>query len=191
MIATPQSTRFTPSEYFEWEAKQAMRYEYFDGEVFATAGGTLAHADIALNVATYLKEALKGHCKVRNSDAKVGITQSGPFLYPDVSVSCDERDRTAQKFSRYPCIIIEVISPSTEAYDRGGKFSLYRRIDSVKDYVLIGSESKTVEVFHRNENGEWMFVAHEAEGEVSLASVDVTIPIDSIYEDVNLSGSDE
>ncbi len=128
--------RLTPQEYLEWEAQQPLRYEYFNGEVLAMAGGTLPHGDIALNLASLLRESLRGHCKVRNSDAKVGITDSGPFTYPDLSISCDERDHTARQFIRYPCVIIEVLSPSTEAYDRGGKFALYRRLSTLQEYVF-------------------------------------------------------
>lgn len=150
------------------------------------AGGSLPHADIALNVATILRAHLQGRCKVRNSDAKVGITDDGPFVYPDVSVTCDERDRTAQKFSRYPCLIVEVVSPGTEAYDRGGKFTLYRRLETLKEYVLVGSEAKTVEVFRRNDEGNWAFIPYGKGDEVELTSVGMTVPIESIYEDVTL-----
>ncbi len=135
MIATRAHSSLTPQEYLAWEVQQPLRYEYFDGDVFAMAGGTLPHADIALNIASLLKSAVQSPCKVRNSDAKVGITADGPFVYPDVSVSCSEQDRTAQKFAQQPCLIVEVISPSTEAYDRGGKFALYRRLESLQEYV--------------------------------------------------------
>lgn len=184
MVATHPQGRLTPRDYFEWEAQQPLRYEYFEGEVFAMTGGSLPHADIALNIATILRSHLRGRCKVRNSDAKVGISDEGPFVYPDVSVTCDERDRTAQRFSRYPCLIVEVISPGTEAYDRGGKFALYRRLESLKEYVLVGSEAKTVEVFRRSSAGEWLFVPYGEGAEVELASVDLRIAIDEIYEDV-------
>jgi Uma2 family endonuclease len=190
MIATAELHRLTPEEYFEWEAQQELRYEYFDGEVFAMAGGSLPHADIALNVASILREHLRGRCKVRNSDAKVGITETGPFTYPDVSVSCDERDRTAQEFTRYPCLIVEVLSPSTEAYDRGGKFALYRRLESLQEYVLVGSETRTVEVFRRDQQGGWMFLPYGEGDEIELTSVGLTIPIAAIYEDVTLAQSE-
>lgn len=190
MIATRQSSHFTPQEYLDWEAEQAQRYEYFEGAVFAMAGGSLPHADIALNIASLLKSALTGsRCKVRNSDAKVGITSDGPFVYPDVSVTCDERDRTAQKFSSYPCLIIEVISPSTEAYDRGGKFALYRRLESLQEYVLVSSETKNVEVFRRNEQGVWTFIPYGEVDSIELLSVDAKIDVASIYEDVALKSS--
>jgi Uma2 family endonuclease len=190
MIATAERHRLTPEEYFEWEAQQELRYEYFGGEVFAMAGGSLPHADIALNVASILRERLRGRCKVRNSDAKVGITETGPFTYPDVSVSCDKRDRTAQQFSRYPCLIVEVLSPGTEAYDRGGKFALYRRLESLQEYVLVGSETKTVEVFRRDQQGAWMFLPYGEGDEIELTSVGLTLPIAAIYEDVTLAQSE-
>lgn len=186
MVATQQPRRFTPEQYFPWEAQQPQRYEYFDGEVFAMTGGSLPHADIALNIASALRPHLKGRCKVRNSDAKVGITGSGPFVYPDVSVSCDDRDRAAQQFSRYPCLIVEVISPSTEAYDRGGKFSLYRRLDSLQEYVLVGSETKTVDVFRRTSQGEWIFIPYGNSDSIELTSIGATIAMDDIYDDVRL-----
>ena len=187
MIATQQHPRFTPQEYLDWEEQQTLRYEYFDGEVFAMAGGTLPHADIALNIASLLREPLRGRCKVRNSDAKVGITAEGPFVYPDVSVTCDQRDRTAQKFSQYPCLIVEVISPGTEAYDRGGKFALYRRLESLQEYILVGSETKTVEVFRRDQQGRWVFIPYGENDEITLNSLEVTLEVDDIYEDVVLT----
>lgn len=127
---------------------------------------------------------------MRNSDAKVGITEDGPFIYPDVSVSCDERDRTAQKFSRYPCLIVEVVSPGTEAYDRGGKFTLYRRLDSLKEYVLVGSEAKTVEVFRRNGDGSWVFIPYGLRETIELASLEIRVLMEAIYEDVVLEQVD-
>lgn len=186
MVATHQNHPLTPQDYFEWEAQQQLRYEYFDGEVFAMTGGSIPHADIALNIATILRSRLQGRCKVRNSDAKVGITDDGPFVYPDVSVTCDQRDRNAQKFSRYPCLIVEVVSPGTEAYDRGGKFTLYRRLETLEEYVLVGSEAKTVEVFRRDDEGRWTFIPYSEGADIELTSLSVTLSMDAIYEDVAL-----
>ncbi len=190
MVSTSQYPSLTPQAYFEWEAQQELRYEYFDGDVFAMAGGSLPHADIALNIASLLRSQLRGRCKVRNSDAKVGITDLGPFVYPDISVTCDERDRTAPKFSRYPCLIVEVISPSTEAYDRGGKFALYRRLETLQEYVVVGSESKTVEIFRRDAEGNWMFIPHQENDEILLTSTGVIVSMAEIYADVVLEVSE-
>lgn len=186
MVATPQPTPLTPQEYFDWEDQQDLRYEYFDGAVFAMIGGSIPHADIAFNIASLLRAQLQGRCKVRNSDAKVGITDNGPFVYPDVSVTCDERDRTAQRFSRYPCLVIEVISPSTEAYDRGGKFALYRRLTSLQEYVLVGSERRMVEVFRRGPQETWQFTAYDKTDAIVLTSLGLTLSMAAIYEDVVL-----
>ncbi|MBP0011982.1 MAG: Uma2 family endonuclease [Roseofilum sp. SBFL] len=183
--------RLTPQDYLEWEVQQPLRYEYFNGEVFAMAGGTLPHADIALNLASLLREPLRGRCKVRNSDAKVGITDEGPFTYPDISISCDERDRTARHFIRYPCVIIEVLSPSTEAYDRGGKFALYRRLSTLQEYVLVSSETKTVEIFRRDAVGEWRFIPYSEGDTIELMSLGITLSLNAIYEDVVVELEDE
>lgn len=183
--------RLTSQEYLEWEVQQPLRYEYFNGEVFAMAGGTLPHADIALNLASLLREPLRGRCKVRNSDAKVGITEDGPFTYPDLSISCDERDRSARQFMRYPCVIIEVLSPSTEAYDRGGKFALYRRLPTLQEYVLVSSETKTVEIFRQNDVGEWRFIPYSEGDTIELVSLGITLSLNAIYEDVVLELEDE
>jgi len=190
MLATHKIPHLTPQEYFEWEAQQDIRYEYFDGQVFAMTGGSLPHADIALNLASLLRQSLQRRCKVRNSDAKVGITDTGPFVYPDVSVTCDQRDWTAQKFSRYPCLIIEVLSPGTEAYDRGEKFSLYRRLESLQEYVLVGSETKFVDLFRRSQAGEWTFIPYVEGDDIELTSVGLTIPVNLIYEDVLMLQND-
>jgi Uma2 family endonuclease len=187
MIAAREQPRLTPQEYFDWEAQQPERHEYFDGEVYAMAGGSLPHADIALNIATVVKRHLAGRCKVRNSDAKVAMSENGPFTYPDVSVSCDDRDRAAQQFIQHPCLIIEVLSPSTEAYDRGGKFKLYRRLESLQEYVLVGSETQSVEVFRRNPSGSWEFMAYGEGDEVMLTSVGLTVAVEAFYEDVVLA----
>jgi Uma2 family endonuclease len=191
--------RLTSQEYLEWEVQQPLRYEYINGEVFAMAGGTLPHADIALNLASLLRELLRGRCKVRNSDAKVGITDEGPFTYPDLSISCDDRDsrtetlceRTARQFIRYPCVIIEVLSPSTEAYDRGDKFTLYRRFPTLQEYVLVSSETKTVEIFRRDDVGEWRFIPYSEGDTIELVSLGITLSLNAIYEDVVLELEDE
>jgi Uma2 family endonuclease len=186
MIAAYKSPSLTRQEYLAWEAHQIERHEYCDGEVFAMAEGSIAHADIALNIAATFKQHLAGRCKVRNSDAKVGITEDGPFTYSDVSVSCDAADRAAQQFIQSPCLIVEVLSPTTEAYDRGGKFKLYRRLTSLQEYVLVGSETQSVEVFRRNPSDSWEFTAYGEGEEISLSSIGLRVPIGAFYEDVVL-----
>jgi Uma2 family endonuclease len=187
MIAARKLSRFTPQEYFDWETQQLERHEYFDGEVYGMAGGTLSHGRIGLNIGATLRSHVRGKgCTTFNSDCKVGITEHGPFTYPNISVSCDDGDRSAQNFIQSPCLIIEVLSPSTEAYDRGGKFKLYRSLSSLQEYVLVGSESQSVEVFRRKASGSWEFMAYGEGDEVTLSSIDLTVAIGVFYEDVVL-----
>jgi Uma2 family endonuclease len=130
------SPRFTPAEYFAWEEQQLERHEYINGEVYAMSGGTINHSDIAGNFLSLLKAHLRGSgCKALNSDARVNILESSHYVYPDLSVTCDERDKSTTQYITYPCLVVEVLSSSTEAYDsstktlcdRGNKFKLYRR----------------------------------------------------------------
>ncbi len=193
MIAQPQYQLMTPQEYLEWEEQQPVKYEYINAEVFAMTGGTIPHNDIALNLASALKNHLRGKgCKVQMADAKVGVSPQGPFHYPDVMVSCDPRDQRARKVIYHPCLIVEVLSPSTEAFDRGKKFRHYRRIDTLKEYVLVDADKTDVECYRLNENGKWEFTSYSVEEttedptqiEVHLTSIDFRCPISLLYEDI-------
>ncbi|MBD1865185.1 MULTISPECIES: Uma2 family endonuclease [Trichocoleus] len=185
MIASPESRYSTPEEYLEWEAQQPLRYEYVGSEVFAMTGGTVAHNTIALNLAAALRGHVRGGpCRVFMADVKVQAQAQGPFYYPDVMVSCDERDRSAVRLIQYPSLIVEVLSPSTEAYDRGGKFAQYRRISTLREYVLINAETAEVECFRLNAAGKWELNPYGEGEEVYLESLDFSCPIALIYEDV-------
>jgi Uma2 family endonuclease len=191
MVATPEPKYMSPQEYLEWEEKQPIKYEYINGEVFAMTGGTLAHATIAGNLFYQLKNHLRGgSCRHFVFDAKVGVSEKGPFHYPDVMVSCDEQDRNADKAIYHPCLIVEVLSPSTESFDRGKKFQQYRRISTLREYVLIGAEQMNVEVFRLNDRGIWELYTYAEGEEIYLSSVDFRCAIALLYEDVVLE-SDE
>ncbi|MBW4489934.1 MAG: Uma2 family endonuclease [Trichocoleus desertorum ATA4-8-CV12] len=185
MIASPKSRYFTPEEYLEWEAQQPLRYEYVGGEVFAMTGGTVAHNTIALNLASMLRGHVRGGARrVFMADVKVQAQAQGPFYYPDVMVSCDDRDRSAVRLIQYPSLIVEVLSPSTEAYDRGGKFAQYRRIATLREYVLINAETVEVECFRLNAAGKWELNPYSEGEEVYLERLDFHCLIALIYEDV-------
>ena len=193
IIAQRQPQLMTPQEYLEWEELQPLKYEYINGEVFAMTGGILPHNSIAINLTTALKNHLRGSgCKVFMADAKVGISPSGPSHYPDVMVTCDQNDRTARKIIYHPILIIEVLYPSTEAFDRGRKFGNYRRIDSLREYVLIDADRMSVECYRRNQQGKWElspYIPEETgtnglELEIDLQSVDFHCPMSLVYEDV-------
>ena len=185
MIAIPNNLKISPDEYFEWEAKQEIRHEYINGEVFAMAEGTIDHSAIAANLIALLRPHVRGrNCRVLGSDAKVGISKSGEFFYPDLLVTCDDRDRHSAKAVFYPTLIIEVLSPSTEAYNRGGKFARYRQLNSLCEYVLVSSERFCVEAFRLNERGKWELTPYGEGDLVQLASIGFECAIANIYEDV-------
>ena len=187
MLAQLKSQLMTPQEYLEWEEKQPIKYEYINGQVFAMTGGTIPHNDIAVNLTTILKNHLRGKgCKVSMADAKLGVSKDGPFYYPDVMVTCDEQDRCATKVIYHPCLIVEVLSPGTEGSDRGKKFQNYRRIYTLKEYVLIDAQKMMVECFRLNKNGIWELYNYGEKDEVNLTSVELSFPIEILYEDVVL-----
>ncbi len=178
----------SPQEYWEWEERQEIKYEYINGEVFSMTGEIIPHTTIALNLASALKSHLRGgSCRAFMADAKVGISENGPFHYPDVVVSCDERDKQAIKFLQYPCLIVEVLSPSTAAYDRGEKFTHYRRIKTLREYVIIDAEKIGLDCFRLNDRGFWELHPYEQGNEVNLTSVDFHFSISLVYEDVQLT----
>lgn len=192
MIAVSEWNNLTPQQYLDWEDQQPTKYEYINGEVFAMTGGTIPHNDIAVNLTTALKNHLRGKgCKVSMADAKVGVSEIGPFLYPDVMVTCDERDKQAIQVIYSPCLIVEVLSPSTEAKDRGRKFQNYRRIASLREYVLISCDQKFIECFRLNENGIWELYTYTEGEELELKSVNFRGSIELIYEDVLFPNSSQ
>jgi Uma2 family endonuclease len=184
IAARDHSPRFTPEEYFAWEEQQLERHEYINGEVYAMSGGTINHSDIAGNFLSLLKAHMRGSgCKTLNSDARVNILESSHYIYPDVSVTCDERDKTTTQYITYPCLVVEVLSPSTEAYDRGNKFKLYRRNPCLQEYVLVSAETMAIELFRKVDNN-WSLIDYEPGSMVELASIKLTFPIEQVYEDV-------
>ena len=138
MIATPQSSNLTPEEYLQLETKSDIKHEYINGEVYAMAGATDTHVTIAGNIFALLLSHLRGSgCRVYISDMKVRIENKNRFYYPDVLVTCEDRDRENSTFKQFPSLIIEVLSDSTEAFDRGDKFADYQSLPSLQEYVLI------------------------------------------------------
>jgi Uma2 family endonuclease len=177
--------RFTPEEYFAWEEQQLERHEYINGEVYAMSGGTINHSDIAGNFLSLLKAHMRGSgCKTLNSDARVNILASSHYVYPDVSVTCDERDKTTTQYITYPCLVIEVLASSPETQDRSNKFKLYRRNPSLLEYVWVDVETMAIEVFRKTDGGSWQIIDYDPGDVVDLASVKLTFPIEQVYEDV-------
>lgn len=187
MIASLNKHYMSPAEYLEWEPQQDLKYEYVNGEAYAMTGDTIPHNAIAINLIAALRNQVRGSaCRVLASDAKVGITEQGPFFYPDVLVTCDERDRRAIQFVQFPSLIVEVLSQTTEAYDRGAKFSQYRRLESLREYVFISSDRINVEIFRLNERGKWELTPYAINDTIQFTTIDFEFPIDLLYEEVEL-----
>ena len=177
--------KLTPEEYFVWEEQQLLRHEYLNGEIYAMSGGTQNHGRIASNIIFIVKGHLRGGgCQVGNSDCRVNIVETKDYVYPDVSVTCDERDRTAIQAIQYPCLIVEVLSPSTASYDRGDKFRLYRRNPSLQDYVLVDAEKIAIDLYRKNDRGNWEIFNYQSGDNIELRSIELSFPIESVYEDI-------
>lgn len=148
-----------PDDYLAWEAEQSCRHEYIDGEVLAMSGASDAHGTAALNLAAMLRSALRGiPCKPFIADMKVHVAAANSFYYPDILVTCDPRDRSpeASHVKQHPSLVVEILSLSTEAYDRGNKFAAYRQIEALQEYVLVSLEARRIEIFCRNSSGHWV-----------------------------------
>jgi Uma2 family endonuclease len=186
MIATPQqSPKMSFEDYLEWESQQEIRYEYVKGEVFAMTGGTIPHNDIALNLYTALRPHLRSRgCRVNVSDVKVQVSPKSIYYYPDVIVSCDPEDLNARKFIQNPKLIVEVLSPGTSAKDRGKKFTYYLTIASLQEYILIDSETISVERYSRGEGRMWLYYPYQAGDTITLSSIEFEFPIELLYEGV-------
>lgn len=199
MIANLEKSFLTPEEYLVWEAEQQVRHEYIDGEVYAMAGGTISHNDIALNAYNTLREHLKAiGCRVNVADVKVQVSNAKAYFYPDVVISCNEQDRRSRQVISFPKIIIEVLSPSTAGSDRGDKFRYYRRFPTLLEYVLIDAEKISIDVYRRGNAGKWELtsypedLAETANPDIfELTSIDFQCPLSLIYEDVELSATPE
>lgn len=191
MSLAQKLSRLSEADYLRLEREAETKSEYFDGEVFAMAGGTRAHSIIATNLAGELRNRLKStNCVVFNADLRVKVEATGLFTYPDVTVVCgaqrflDSEEDTLLN----PVLIIEVLSDSTEAYDRGKKFEHYRQIPTCREYVLISQKEPRLEQFIRQPNREWTL--KEAAGmaaEVKLASLGIVLALSEIFAKVRFT----
>jgi len=186
VVARDHNQCFTPEEYFVWEEKQLDRHELIGGRVYTMSGGTKNRSAIAINFLLLLRGHLRGGpCQVFNSDVKVNILDTANYTYPDLSVTCDDRDRSHPLYITYPCLIVEVLSDSTEGYDRGKKFENYRRNPNLVDYVLVSSNEVAVDCYHRNASGDWVILSYRRGDRVVLGSIDLTVEIEQIYDEVS------
>lgn len=171
-------------DYLQGELKSDIRHEFVNGEVYAMAGAGEAHNLIAGNVFSRLRGAARGGaCRVFVSDMKVRVAAWNAFYYPDILLTCDPSD-TQSYFKEHPCLIVEVLSPSTEGIDRREKMLAYRTLPSLREYVLVAQDARLVEVYRCGEDGAWS-VETLGEGDLlRLECAGVTMTLDEVYEDV-------
>jgi Uma2 family endonuclease len=183
MIAAKEnSPQLPPEEYFAWEEEQPEKHEYIDGQVYAMSGSSVNHGRIAIRFTAMFNTHLgNSHCMTGNSDIKVKIVGANNYTYPDASVTCDEWDKNTSQYITYPCLIVEVLSESTEAYDRGGKFRLYRNNPVLQDYLLVSSTSIEMDLYHKNNAGEWIILNYQEGDTVELKSINLNFPIEQVY----------
>ncbi len=185
MATLPHQSPVSVEAYLQLDRSSLEeRFEYIDGYITLQAGGTANHATIGFNAARVLHSLLRGSpCRVYNSDLRVKLSEQR-YVYPDACVSCDTRDRGQIDSIHYPRLIVEVLSPGTEAYDRGRKFAYYRGCPTIQEYVLIDTQRYSVEVFHREADTRWTLDTFGRDDEVKLLSLGISFPIAALYEDV-------
>lgn len=183
-MALPQE-KLSLEAFLDWEARQPERHFFWRGEVFAMVGVRQAHATVTLNVGAALKFALRGTpCRAFVADMKLRVDLADAVFYPDVMVSCDARDRATPMWLAHPKLIVEVLSDSTAAFDRGAKFAACRMIDALEEYALVDIDARRVEIFRRNAAGRWELFEFLGGAAVEFASVGVTLDAAAIYEGV-------
>lgn len=174
----------TFAEYLEAERASDTKHEFVNGEIFAMAGGTSEHARLAARAIITLGAQLRGRrCEVFSADIRIRVRATDLATYPDVSVVCSriERDPEDKDSITNPIVLIEVLSSTTEAYDRGSKFAHYRRIPSLKEYVLISQYERRIEVFRRNADESWTLVEAVDRETLKLLSIDCVLDLEEIY----------
>jgi Uma2 family endonuclease len=184
MSALTQTKKYTPEEYLVLEEKAEFRSEYDDGEIVAMAGGSLNHIQLTFNAAKAIARQIDGKCRTLPSEMKVYIKAVNKFYYPDVTVFCEKPDFYKEKNDAItnPKLLIEVLSKSTEAKDRGEKFFAYQTLESLQEYVLVSQDKFLVETFTKQSDGSWRYLATIGlDSKVYLQSIESEISMQEIY----------
>jgi len=190
-MSTLSKSFLTPEQYLEIERKADFKSEYYQGEMFAMAGAREAHNRLVWNLVANLGAQLRsGRCTGYPSDMRVLVSATGLYTYPDAIVVCGEPkfldDRRDTLLN--PTLIVEVLSPSTEAYDRGRKFKHYRSLESLQEYLLVSSDRVQAELYRRQPDGTWLLTAADSPADtLTLSSIDCRLLLSDLYENVDLT----
>jgi Uma2 family endonuclease len=190
-LSTQPKTLLTPEQYLEIERKADYKSEYYQGEMFAMAGASLVHNILVANLIGELHGKLRsGPCRVLPSDMRVRVTLTGLYTYPDVIAICGEPKLLDNQLDTLlnPHLIVEVLSPSTEAYDRGRKFEQYQTIESLNEYLLLASDRVHADLYTRRPDGRWLLTsAKRPEDSLDLQSVGCSLALADLYENVDFA----
>lgn len=189
-MGPPEILHISEKDYLEAERLAIEKHEYHKGEIFAMSGASIAHNKIAMNTSVDIATKLKGKkCQPYGSDLRIHIPKNTLYTYPDISIVCGEIETTDDKFDTVtnPSVIIEILSSTTRNYDKGEKFTLYREIDSLQEYILIDSERIMVEKFIRNADKSWQLTEYKTiEQSFSIETVGIEMQLTDIYDGVKI-----
>jgi Uma2 family endonuclease len=191
-MSAPSKVLMSVAEYLAFERASETKHEFVNGEVYAMSGASLEHVEISHNLHLAIGIRLRGKpCRPLGSDMRIRVPNTRMHTYPDLTIVCGEPILEDQFLDTLlnPTIIFEILSPSTERYDRGAKFAHYRRIETLKGYVLISQSSASVERHIRQEDGQWLLKAYEdlENDSLELPMVGLSVPLSEIYEGVNIA----
>jgi Uma2 family endonuclease len=177
--------RMSAEDFLAWDESQTVRHEFVRGEVFAMTGGSDGHVTTTGNIYAMLRAHLRGTpCRTFLIDMKLRVEAADSFFYPDVMVTCSAADAAETLIKREPSLVVEVLSPSTAAYDRGDKFAVYRLLPSLAEYLLVDPRGRRCDLYRKGADGLWVLHPFEMGQAVTLASVDMALDARSLWEDL-------
>lgn len=193
-MASDPVQHLSPEEYLAFERQAETKHEYVGGEAFAMAGASARHSLIVANLIIEIGSQLRGRpCRVYPSDQRVAASDAGPFYYPDLAALCAEPRFLDGEMDTLlnPEVLVEVLSPTTEAYDRGAKFSDYRRIPSLREVLFVSQDAARIERFERGDEGQWLLTDHSGLGAaVELPAIGCRLELAQVYDKVDLAPAD-
>lgn len=191
MVARGHPVHYTFREYLAHEAASNTKHEYLDGQIYAMAGGTPEHSALIASVTTHLSNSVRGGtCRVHMADLRIRVAETGLATYPDVTVVCGpwERDPDDVHTIVNPTVIVEVLSPSTEAYDRGEKLEHYKRIPTLRACLLVAHDRREIEIWSRTDSGPWTRALTTPGATVVVDALNARLDVDTVYEDAKEPG---
>jgi len=178
--------RLSAEDFLAWDAHETVKHEFVQGEVFAMAGAEERHVTVALNVAMALRAHLRGTpCRTYIADMKLRVEAADAYFYPDVMVCCESTDAADPLVKRAPVLVVEVLSPSTAAFDRGDKFAAYRTLPALREYLLADPATRRCDLYRKGDDGLWVLHPSAPDEPVVLASVGLTLGAELLWAELD------